>query len=96
MITSHPGFRTAEGIGPGTTLGDAAQRSGAPTLSYNVNDESREYASFPGYAADNVLFRVGPTSTGALAGSYATQAEANTTAIFDPEARIRFVLVGLR
>jgi hypothetical protein len=96
VITSHPGFRTAEGVGPGTTLGEAAQRYGAPTLSYNVNDESREYAWFPGYPADNVLFRVGPDETTAFAGTYGTREEVNTTTTFDADARIRYVLVGLR
>jgi hypothetical protein len=96
VITSHPGFRTAEGIGPGSTLREAAQRYGAPTLSYNVNDESREYASFPGYPADNVLFRVGPDENIAFAGTYGTREEVNTTTTFDADAPIRYVLVWLR
>jgi hypothetical protein len=96
VITSHPDFRTAEGVGPATPLGEAARIYGAPTLSYNVNDESREYASFPDYPSGNVLFRVGPDSTGSPVGRYTTRGEVATTTAFDGDARIRYVLVLLR
>lgn len=98
VATHNPAFRTAEGIGPGTTLADAAAAYGAAMLAYNVNDESREYASFANFPHSRVRFRVAPAdaSTSAFAGSYATQEEYNETAEYDPAARISMVSVDLR
>ncbi len=97
VATTHPLARTADGVGPGTTLRAAAERYGPPTLSYSVHDESREYAKFPAQPSDRILFRVTPArGLSSLAGSYATDAEYNETTVFDPEARIFMVLVRLR
>ena len=97
VATTHPQARTTEGVGPGTTLGAAADLYGPPTLSYSVHDESREYARFPDQPSDRILFRVAPpTGLSWLAGSYASEGEYNETTIFDPEARIFMVLVRLR
>lgn len=61
LATRNPAFRTAEGVGPETTLEAAAARYGAATLSYNTSDESREYASFEGYPhKERKLPRAGP------------------------------------
>lgn len=97
VATRNPNYRTAEGIGPGSTLEEAAAAYGAPTLSYSTDDESREYASFANYPHPGVRFRVdaGSSATG-LAGRYATRGEYNTTRDYDPGARISLVMVDLR
>ena len=95
VATTHPAVKTAEGIGPGTTLEAAAAAYGPPKLSYNVNDESREYAVFEGQPP-NILYRVAPASeTAMFAGSYDTTGEYNETTRYQPRARIRMVLVQL-
>jgi hypothetical protein len=96
VATQSRAARTAEGVGPGTTLAEAARVYGEPTLSYNVNDESREYASFPGYDRSTVRFRVFAASENtALVGRYTTQGEHNETTVFDPAGYIAIVIVDL-
>ena len=96
VATLNPQVRTAEGVGPGTSIGEAARKYGEPTLSYSTNDESREYAKFRRYPASNVLFRVGPGEGDAFfAGKYATEGEYNETTSFDRAATIRMILVDL-
>lgn len=88
--------RTADGIGPGVTLADAAAIHGEPTLAYNVDDESREYAVFAGVPA-SIRLRVAPASASAsLAGIYTTQGAYNETSRYDPAARIMMVIVFVR
>ncbi len=96
LATTSTKARTPEGIGPGSTIAEAAKKYGAPTLSYSTNDESREYAAFPRLPS-NVRFRVAPASdSAAYAGLYDTNAEFNQTTRYDPHARISMVIVSLR
>jgi hypothetical protein len=96
VATMNESFRTAEGIGPASTLAEAAAAYGAPTLSYNTNDESREYASFP-RLPESIRVRVAPASDmSAFAGMYDTQGEHNETSRYNPAARVMMVLVGTR
>lgn len=94
LATRNPAFHTAEGVGPGTTLTEAAARYGAPTLSYSTADESREYAAFARYPHRNVRFRVGGGD--GTAGVYSTEEEYNETAKFDGSARITQVMIDLQ
>jgi hypothetical protein len=95
IATTHPGARTAEGVGPGTSLEAAAAVYGPPTLSYNINDESREYATFEGQPT-NILFRVATgAEQGMFAGIYETRDEYNTTTRYEPGARLLMVMVDL-
>ena len=96
VATLHDEVRTPEGVGPGTTLGEAAERYGSPRLRYSVHDEMREYASFPGYAHERVHFRVAPGESTLLAGRYATEDAYNETDSYDEAARLLMVLVDLR
>jgi hypothetical protein len=96
VATVNPSMRTAEGIGPGSTLAEAAAVYGPATLSYNVNDESREYARFAGYDHETVLFRALPASqTSSGVGRYETKGEYNETTSYDPDGFIGIVLVNL-
>jgi hypothetical protein len=77
------------------TLGDAAALVGPLTLSYNVNDEAREYASYVS-RPDNIRVRVRPVADGSFAGTYPPiNGEGNLTTTYDPAARIFMILVDL-
>ncbi|MEM1427551.1 MAG: hypothetical protein AAGF75_13490 [Cyanobacteria bacterium P01_H01_bin.130] len=52
----NPKFQTAEGVGPGTTIRQASQAYGQPTLSFSYDDEMREYVRFE-RGPENLLFR---------------------------------------
>jgi hypothetical protein len=97
VVTTHPRVTTPEGVGPGSTVEEAASRYGQPTLSYNTNDESREYAKFPNYSAGNVWFRLKPGDGDAFfVGKYGTDGEYNETTTFDPAGRILMVMVDVQ
>lgn len=94
--TMNRAFRTAAGVGPGTTLRDAARLYGPPRLSYNTSDESREYVAFPGVPR-SIMMRVSPyVEDGVFAGIYQTENEYNETTEYDPDAIVAFVMVDLR
>ncbi|NJN72589.1 MAG: hypothetical protein HC799_07120 [Limnothrix sp. RL_2_0] len=46
IVVSNPMYRTAEGVGPGTLVKEAIAQYGAATLSYNMENESRESITF--------------------------------------------------
>ncbi|MBW4657570.1 MAG: hypothetical protein KME15_02755 [Drouetiella hepatica Uher 2000/2452] len=93
VFTDNPKFRTAEGVGAGTTLQDAAQAYGQATLSYNTGNESREYARFERQPATNISFATGNGST-STAGIYGSPvSEYNETENYRAEATIQSVLV---
>ncbi|HEY9629859.1 MAG TPA: hypothetical protein V6C84_21350 [Coleofasciculaceae cyanobacterium] len=93
VLTDNPKFLTAEGVGAGTTLEAAVQAYGQATLSYNTQNESREYARFDRQPAANISFSTGNGNT-APAGIYASPlSEYNETQEFQPEAKIQSVLV---
>jgi hypothetical protein len=74
-------FRTADGVGPGSTIAEASLAYGPPTLSYSYDNEGREFVGFAYYESLDVRFRVDsvPGDFGGLypedAGSYATTTE---------------------
>ncbi|MEX2588473.1 MAG: hypothetical protein WD602_10855 [Actinomycetota bacterium] len=91
IVTGSNRYRTAEGIGPGSTIEQAAGVYGGPTLSYSLSDEGREYADFPA-PSPRMLFRVG--NVGELSGIYSTQDEFNETTDWRPGATIQYVILG--
>jgi hypothetical protein len=95
LATTSPRARTAEDIGPGTSLAEARVRYGPPTLSLDPMDESREYARFPEQPGKGMRFRVSG-SGGGLAGSYTPTGETGETTVYDPGARITMVVVPLQ
>lgn len=68
LIVDNPAYTTAVGVGAGSLLADAETAYGLPTLSYNVENEGREFATFARGPSGRVLFRTG--SFGDLAGVY--------------------------
>lgn len=93
LLTDNPKFRTREGIGAGTNLSEAEQIYGKATLSYNTQNESREYARFEQQPASNVSFATGSGGSN-LAGVYASSSgEYNETQEFREGASIESVLV---
>jgi hypothetical protein len=97
-ITNHPSVQTPEGIGPGSTLAQAATAYGAPRLRFSADDEMREYATFFRYDHPGLWFRVAPGDTVFLAGRYPGGALAGygETDEYDADARIMMVMVSLR
>lgn len=55
IIARHPQYQTAEGVGPGTLVKDAATEYGPATLGYSHENESREFIKF-----DQEPFSTGP------------------------------------
>lgn len=97
VATRNPAFRTAQGVGPGTTLADAAAAYGAAKVAYSMDNESREYASFANFPHPDVQFRVDQADPGmGFVGRYATQEGYNETTEYDPAGRISMVSVDLR
>jgi hypothetical protein len=93
LFTDNPQYRTAEGVGPGTTLQEAEQVYGKATLSYNTQNESREYARFERQSASNLSFATG-NGNAQPAGIYSSPtSEYNETQEFRPDATIQSVLV---
>jgi hypothetical protein len=95
VATTSPHARTAEDIGPGTSLAEARVRYGPPTLSLRSMDESREYARFPEQPGEGMRFLVSG-SGGGLAGSYTPNGDIRETTAYDPGARITMVVVALQ
>jgi hypothetical protein len=95
VTTVNERARTPDGLGPGVTLAEAADRCGPLTLTYSVYDEAREYVVCP-TAPGNIIFRTNFFSGDEMfAGVYSTDDEYNTTTIYDPAARITLVMVDL-
>jgi hypothetical protein len=92
ILTDNPKFRTAESVGPQTSLAEAEQTYGQATLSYNTQNESREYARFA-QQPSALSFSTG-NGNATTAGIYSTpQAEYNETQQFREDAVIQSVLV---
>lgn len=93
LLTDNPKFQTAEKVGPGTPLSQAEQAYGKVTLSYNTQNESREYARFANQPASNISFSTGNGST-SPAGIYASPTgDYNETQQFKEGATIQSILV---
>lgn len=91
IVTENTLYRTVEGIGAGSTIDEAAEVYGNPTLNYSFSDEGREYAEFPNAPSPRMSFRVG--NAGELSGIYSTEDEFNETNEWRPGATIQYVLV---
>ena len=70
FIISNPDYATAEGVGPTTTIAEAEAIYGDATLSWNPDNESREFVSFANGPEGRVAFRtpgIGGTNVGVYA-----------------------------
>ncbi|MBD2460403.1 hypothetical protein H6G89_05040 [Oscillatoria sp. FACHB-1407] len=93
LLTDNPSFKTAAGVGPGTSIQQAEAAYGKATLSYSTSNESREYARFEDQPADNVSFATGNGNT-ETAGVYPSPiGEFNETQTFREGATIQSVLI---
>jgi hypothetical protein len=97
MITvTNPNYRTKDGVGPGTLVKTAVAAYGQATLSYNWNNEGREYIKFArGLGADtNILMRSNQWTETNFAGIYAdTNAEFNQTQKYADKATIASITI---
>lgn len=94
LVTNNPNYRTAQGVGPGTPLKQAEAVYGDATLSYNLVNESREYAKFGKQPTATIRFRLGAANDGSLAGIYPSQkGEFNQTKDYKKTAAINLVEV---
>lgn len=59
--------RTAEGVGPGTSIADAVEAYGEPRFGFSYENEAREYVSFA-EASDAYSFRAGSETGEATQG----------------------------
>ena len=72
-----PQCRTAEGVGPGTTIEDAVEAYGAATFSFSFDNEGREYVAFAeapeayGFRAEAPGQPGDPSPNGRHGGDYA-------------------------
>ena len=94
LLTDNPNYRTAEGVGVGTTLQQAQAIYGQAILSYNTQSESREMVSFANYSPPNIVFMPRRDSD-KFAGIYpSSSAEYHETKDFNNSATIGSVFVG--
>jgi hypothetical protein len=92
LLTRNPKFLTKEGIGAGTPLTKAQQAYGKATLSYNTQNESREYVRFEQQPA-GISFGTGNGAKEAVGVYPSATAEYNETQQFKENAKIQSVLV---
>lgn len=93
VLTENPKFQTAEKVGAGTPIAEAEQAYGPVKLSYNTDNESREYARFANQPAGNISFSTGNGNTSA-AGIYPSPTSTyNETDQFKADAAIESILV---
>ncbi len=70
LMTDNPNYRTPQGVGPGTPIGQAATiYGGSATLSMSKENESREFISFERHP-NGLAFRPKPIGTRSFAGDY--------------------------
>lgn len=96
LIFVDEAFRTAEGVGPGSSIDDATQPYGWATLSFSTAAESREFVDFRYNPYRDISFRVAAVADG-FAGIYPEPFdEFNSTTEYRPGASIESVWVVCR
>lgn len=93
FMVIDPRYKTPEGIGTESTIASAQGVYGEATLSYNTDDEMREYVRFA-QAPAYLSFRTTGTP-GKWVGRYSGSADGSyyETKDFDPQGKIQFILV---
>jgi hypothetical protein len=94
LMTDNPAYRTEKGVGPGTSIGQAASVYGGATLSFSKENESREFIGF-GQQPSGLAFRPKPTKNRTFAGEYPeSNSEYLKTRKYDPKAAIGQITVS--
>lgn len=98
LMTDNPDFRTAEGVGPGTTIQQAESLYGKATLNHHTAYESREYVEFEELPYAGMGFRSDQWGGRDFAGIYADNegGEYFTTGEYRDGATIGAVRLQLR
>lgn len=97
LVTDNPKYRTAQGVGPGTTIKEASAVYGDASLSYNSQNESREYVKFANLDTKAIAFRTKAPPGKPVAGIYSqSKGELKQTAYFQPSATIKLVEIYCR
>lgn len=93
LMTENSNYKTVQGVGPGMTLKQAEAIYGKATLSYNVDNESREGVVFAKQPTRNIMFV--PKAEGKqFAGVYsAGKGGFYQTNKYQPNAVIKSVMV---
>lgn len=93
LLTDNPSFQTAQGVGPGSLIEQAEQVYGQATLSFNTQNESREYVRFQRQPAPSISFATGNGSQQS-AGIYPSPSgELNETQQYQTDAKIQSILL---
>jgi hypothetical protein len=69
LMTDNPNYRTQQGVGPGTSIGQAVSVYGDATLSMSKDNESREFINFSKHP-NGLAFRPKPVGKRNFAGEY--------------------------
>jgi hypothetical protein len=69
LMTDNPNYRTQQGVGPGTSIGQAVSVYGNATLSLSKDNESREFINFSKHP-NGLAFRPKPVGKRSFAGDY--------------------------
>lgn len=69
LLTDNPNYRTQQGVGPGTPIGQATTVYGGATLSMSKENESREFINFD-RQPNGLAFRPKPLGKRNFAGDY--------------------------
>jgi hypothetical protein len=93
LLTKNPKFLTAGGVGAGSGIDKAQKSYGKATLSYNTQNESREYVRFERQPANNISFATGNGSSNGAGVYPSPTGEYNETQKFKENAKIESVLV---
>ncbi len=94
LMTKNPNYQTPEGVKAGMRLEAVEAIYGNALLSYNTENESREYVAFSQRSAGNIRFRPQPLNSG-FAGIYPDSSEPyRTTEEFHDSATISIIEVA--
>ncbi|GAB4364567.1 MAG: hypothetical protein Kow00121_00340 [Elainellaceae cyanobacterium] len=93
LFTDNPKFRTEAGVGPGTSIAQAEAAYGKATLSYNTQNESREYVRFEQQPSGNISFATGNANAEAAGYYQDSTEEYHETQEYQENALIQSVLV---
>ena len=97
LVTENSDYKTEKGVAPGTSLKQAEAAYGDATLSYNLDNEGREYVQFANQPTKNISFRLGNANDASLMGVYSSKSGAgglSETKQFKDAASIRSIEVN--